>query len=146
MKLHKSFLVAGVCVLATAAAACGIDVPVEKIVKKSPTVVVGKIERIEVAQPSDYAYDIAYIKVGKILKNGTTDIEVKEGKEIPLSMPSVNNKRLTSIDINYRKGTKGVWILQRQEKSVTFWATYPKDLQPLKEESNIAAIIAKQKS
>ena len=159
MKLHPFNLAAGVCLFAGAASACWSDIPLEEVISRSPTIVVGKIERIKVAEPPAstpeglytttppaFAFDIAYIRVSKILKKKTTDIDVKEGKEIPLSMPSVRNETRVSTDIIYPQGMEGVWILSRSDKDTTFSATYPKDFQPLEKESNIAAIVAKQKN
>jgi hypothetical protein len=143
--ITAALVLGGVSLPIGAALACWADVPVEELVKDSPTVVVGKVERIKHAKPSNYAYDVAYIKVARVLKH-TGGLPVAAGKEVPLSMPSIHNRSQMSTDIRYSKGASGVWILESREKSPTFWATYPKDLQPHKEEPNIRAIILKQSS
>lgn len=141
-------VVAGIITVgSTAALASWAFVPLEKLVADNPVIVVGKIEKIDVAPPPKanepmFTYDTAYIAVSKVLKNtlGKTAIEV--GDKLPLGMPSVNRRVAMSTDIRYRKGTEGVWLLERRKGQ--YWATYPRDLQSLKEEGKIAALIAKQ--
>jgi hypothetical protein len=43
----------------------------------------------------------------------------------------------------YATGTEGVWFLFQKEKSSTFWIFAQTGVQPLAEEPNITAIIAK---
>lgn len=136
-------------VLLSVAALCDlrarwVDVPLEDVIKASPLVVVGEIKRINAAPKSDYSYDSAFIMVERVLKNTGTDKVGKAGSEILLAMPSENNKTHISTDIRYRKGQRGVWILEYHKGK--YWATYPKDFQEISEESKIVEIIKKQAS
>ncbi len=143
MRLLKPFVAVFICAVASGVSATSwIDVPIKTLVGMSPTVIVGKIERVGVAKASENACGTAYIKVGKVIKNTAKDIEVIQGKEVPLSIP--RSVRLNELRSRYAKGTEGVWIMGREDKSATFWATYPKRLQPVTEESNITAIVANQ--
>lgn len=123
--------------------ACWIDIPLERVVKKKPLVVVGEIQRITLAPKSRYDYDTAFIKIEHVLKNSGGHQTAKVGAEIPLAMPSVNNESQVSTDLRYSKGQRGVWILDYREGK--YWATYPKDFQRSSEISKIRAIIRRQK-
>ncbi len=119
-----------------------VDIPLEKLVADNPVVLVGMIEEISVSKSPKDKFDIAYIKVAGVLKNELDNRKIKKGEMVPLSMPSAK-KVMISTDIRYKKGTEGVWILEYEDE--TFWATYPKDYQPLKQREQIAQIIQKQK-
>lgn len=114
------------------------DVPLDKLVADNPVVLVGKIEDIRVSQPLKDKFDTAYIKVAEVLKNGLENRSINKGDRIPLSMPSAKGLAV-STDIRYPKGTEGIWILKYTNK--TFWATYPKEFQPMKQRDQIAQII-----
>lgn len=124
--------------------ACWADVPLREILRKNPVIVIGKIIRIDVTAPEKlkdgYGHDTAYIQVSKLLKNTLKDHPIQTGDEIPLSMPSVNNTMKTSIDIRYKKGTNGIWILEK--KKGLFWATYPKDFQKPEKEKEITELLS----
>ena len=134
---HCLLAIGLVAVLLTAAAlpalGCWADVPLETVVKDSPVIVVGKIERVELPDPPEPSdarrLDIGHIKVRKVLKNTLKDFELAPGDTIPLAMPSSLNKMRMSTDLYYKEGTDGVWILDRKDGK--FRATYPKDHQPL---------------
>ena len=123
------------------------DVPLEEILQNNPVVVVGEIESIDRAAPSD-KYDIAYITVSRVLKNTLKDKKIKSGDKIPLSMPAIISQGTVrfalSTDIRYRIGQEGIWILELKDN--TFWATYPKDYQPLKKMKDIQYIILRKKN
>jgi hypothetical protein len=145
MKMLSKFL--AVIVLFFAFALCCLagswkDVPLEAVIKAKPLVVVGEIQRIETAPKSDYAYDTAFIKIERILKSTATNRVEKVGAEIGLATPSPNNKTQTSRSIRYRKGQRGVWILDYRDGK--YWATYPKDFQEISEEPRIVTIIKEQ--
>lgn len=145
MRLLKFFVAVFICAVASRVFATSwMPVPLKTLVEISPTVIVGKIERVGVAKPTENACGTAYIRVGKVIKNTAKDIEVIQGKEVPLSIP--RSVSLNELRSRYAKGTEGVWILGREHKSATFWATYPNRLQPLTEESNITAIVADQQT
>ena len=122
------------------------DSPLEEVISGSPVVVVGSIDCIKSAdspqQSQDYRYDTAYIAVSQVLKNTLPDFQIQTEDKIPLSMPAAANPIRISTDIYYKVGTHGVWILERREG--TFWATYPKDFQPLSQEQKVKAIIQQQ--
>jgi hypothetical protein len=124
--------------------ACWDDVPLETVIKQKPLVVVGGIIRVKTAPSSRYSYDIAFIKIERVLKNDGTNNLAEVGVEIPLAMPSTNNTVQISTDLRYRLGQRGVWILHFQDGK--YWATYPKDFQNISEEPQIVAIIKKQAS
>ncbi len=124
------------------AKAMWVDIPLDKLVADNPVVLVGMIEEISVSKSPKDKFDIAYIKVAGVLKNELENRKIKKGEKVPLSMPSAK-KVMISTDIRYKKGTEGVWILEYEDE--TFWATYPKDYQPLKQREQIAQIIQKQK-
>ena len=124
------------------AKAMWVDIPLEKLVADNPVVLVGMIEEISVSKSPKDKFDIAYIKVADVLKNELENRKIKKGEMVPLSMPSAK-KVMISTDIRYKKGTEGVWILEYEDE--TFWATYPKDYQPLKQREQITQIIQKQK-
>ena len=125
------------------AAACWMEMPLESVVSNSPVVVVGEIVEIKSAEPKEgeRVFDTAYIKVEKVLKNTLSNHSVKVGDRIPLSMPSAKNTIQISTDISYPVETKGIWILDLEDK--TFWATYPGDCQPESKEEEIKTIITK---
>ncbi len=123
------------------AKAMWVDIPLDKLVADNPVVLVGTIEDISVSKSPKDKFDIAYIKVADVLKNELENRKIKKGENVPLSMPSAK-KVMISTDIRYKKGTEGVWILEYEDE--TFWATYPKDYQPLKQREQIAQIIQKQ--
>lgn len=126
------------------AVALWVDMPLEQVVHDSPVVVVGEIKRIEPAkpatQPGPRRYDMASIAVTKVLKNTLPDLKIVVGDELPLSLPAKGGMAI-STDIHHAVGKNGIWILER--KDGTFWATYPKDFQPLDKEAEIQAIIEK---
>ena len=99
------------------------------------------IEDIGVSQAPGAPFDIAYIKVGEVLKNELRNRKIQKGDTIPLSMPSAKGTAV-STNIRYRKGTEGVWILEYKDE--TFWATYPKDYQPMRQKAHIAGLIREQ--
>ncbi len=120
-------------------------VPLDEMVSQNPVVVAGKIERIKRATPSkeetgrpERLYDIAYIKVAKVLKNELEDSPIQPGAEIPLSMPSLHGPR-RSTDISYDEGTEGIWILRYSHD--VFWAGHPMALQPLSKEQEVIALL-----
>jgi hypothetical protein len=124
-----------------------IDVPLEEVIAGSQVVVIGKIESIRVAKPSnkyDYQYDTAYITVSKVLKNELKNRIIKKDIKLPLAMPSINNRVSTSVDIRYEYGKEGIWILEFRDK--VFRAEYLKDYQPLTNEKEITLILEKQGS
>ena len=113
------------------------DVPLLDRVRSANLVITGKIVRIERAEKrkgDETEYSIAWIKCVKVLKNTSKPGSPKAadhrstqaGDEIPLTMPA---KAIDEPDIVYTNGTDGIWILQYHEQR--FWATYPKDYQPL---------------
>jgi hypothetical protein len=118
------------------------DIPLADVVKQCPVVVVGEIRRIETAPASDYAFDTALIRVERVLKSTGTNAVEKAGAELPLTMPSTTNKVRESTDILYRQGQRGVWLLQLRDGK--YWANYPKNFQPLTEETKIAGLIREQ--
>ncbi len=129
------------------------DVPLEEIVQNSPVVVVGKIEKIDPAEPWKEGmrnYDTAYITVSKVLKNTLKDTKITIEDKIPLSMPAIIRQGISGLalalgtDIRYRIGQEGIWILELKDN--TFWATYPKDYQPLKKIKEIQDIILRKKN
>jgi hypothetical protein len=142
MKLHRFFLAVCICALASGVSACWAPLSLERLVENSPTVIVGKIERVGFALPSERSCGTAYIKVSKVLKNTAKNIEVTQGKEVPLSIPALVNLRELRTT-KYATGTEGVWFLFQKEKSSTFWIFAQTGVQPLAEEPNITAIIAK---
>ncbi len=123
------------------AKAMWVDIPLEKLVADNPVVLVGTIEEISISKSPKDKFDIAYIKVAGVLKNELKYRKIKKGEMVPLSMPSAK-KVMISTDIRFKKGTEGVWILEYKDE--TFWATYPKDYQPLKQREQITQIIQKQ--
>lgn len=140
---HRLLAIGLVAVLLTAAALPALgswaDVPLETVVKDSPVIVVGKIERIELPDPPEPSdarrLDIGHIKVRKVLKNALKDFELAPGDTIPLAMPSSLNKMRMSTDLYFKEGTDGVWILDRKDGK--FRATYPKDHQPLEKRAEV---------
>lgn len=118
------------------------DIPLDDVIRKSPVVVVGEVQRISPGPVGEYAFDTAFIRIERVLKStGTNEIE-KAGSELPLRMPSATNKTRESTDILYRKGQRGIWILKLNEGKYT--ATYPKDFQDLSQETKIVEIIGTQ--
>jgi hypothetical protein len=151
MRKHSAVLVLllGILVLGKVAHSCWAAWPLEKVVNRNPLIVVGKIEKIEVAQPrgNDRVYDTAFIKVRKVLKNNVKGANIKPGVLIPLSMPSVKNKTRMSTDLTYKQGTDGVWLLSYDKARKAFATGRPDELQPLAKEQKITNIIkSKRKS
>lgn len=126
------------------AAACFALVPLEMVVSNSPVVIVGEMIEIKSAKPKEgeRAFDIAYIRVEKVLKNTLPNYPIKVGDKMPLSMPSAKNSMMATTDIRYPVKTKGIWILDLENQ--TFWATYPGDHQPAEKEEEIRDIIEQQ--
>jgi len=120
-------------------------ISLEDMVKKSPLIVVGRIESITYADPNDEAepkYDVGHIRITKVLKNELEDEDFNAADELPLSMPSAHRKFRKSIDIRYDKGAEGVWLLHYSEGR--FWAWHPIALQPFSKQAEIAAMIEEQ--
>lgn len=115
------------------------DIPLAKLVADNPVILVGKIEKITPAEQPESRLDTAHIRVWEVLKNELKDYEIKTGQTVPLSMPAANSKIMVSTDLNYKKGTEGVWILEFKDNA--FWATYPKDYQPMRQKGRIVQII-----
>ncbi len=46
-----------------------------------------------------------------------------------------------STDIRYRKGQRGVWILEKDKAENVYWATYPKDYQQASKLAEIEGIL-----
>lgn len=137
------FFIASSILLFENAFGCWAEMPLKKITSDSPLIIIGSIEKIKQADPPkkniDYQYDIAYINVSEVLKNTLQDYEVQNNDEVPLSMPSALNLVVNSTDIRYKKGTSGIWILDFKKN--TFWATYPKDYQPMSKEKEMREIL-----
>jgi len=145
----KKHVATGLALVAMGASvlACWALVPLDKLVEGNAVIVVGTVESIDVAPaPKEGAkqstFDVAQIRVAKVLKNTLADVKIKVGDCLPLSMPSVNRRMRMSTDIQYKKGKSGVWLLER--KDGTYWATYPGDYQAPEKEAEIAALIEKQ--
>jgi len=143
MKTKVSILFA--LMVASAAVARWAELPLEKVVRQSHVVVIGEITNITVAPPPEeidqYQFDVADITVQEVLLNTLTNQVIKPKQELPLSMPSIRNNVQISTDIRYKIGSKGIWILEFRDK--TFWATYPKDFQPMSAEKEVRAITRK---
>lgn len=123
-------------------------VPLDELLRDNPVVVAGKITKIDVAAApgkgeSLKTYDTAYLTVSKVLKNTLPRERINPGARLPLAMPAANRRIATSVDLRYRKGIDGIWILEF--KSNRFWATYPGDRQPREKEKEIVALLARQK-
>lgn len=108
------------------------------VVKRSSIVLVGKIEKIEKSKLT-LACDVAVIRVMEILKNNQTNVLITVGQTIPLSMSSVRMKRINPEAISFDLYQEGVWILDY--KYGYYWATDPKDYQPLSEIESIQEMI-----
>ncbi|PCJ58804.1 MAG: hypothetical protein COA79_12095 [Planctomycetota bacterium] len=121
-----------------------VDIKIEKIIKDNPLIIIGKIEKISTTKASKGEIDIAYIKISELLKNKLKNKKIKIGDKIPLSMPGKKKKLSFGTDIRYKKDQEGIWILEF--KNNVYWATYPKDFQPLKEKKKIIKIIKSQKT
>ncbi|MCP5487712.1 MAG: hypothetical protein H7A43_03600 [Verrucomicrobia bacterium] len=131
----------------TDALACFANIPLSNVVRSSTTVVVGKIESIETnvySTPGDatYTYDVAQIRVREVLKNSETNAVVVSGGTISLSMPATGMEKRNSKAITFQLNQDGIWILQFGHGY--FWATYPKDFQPLSELENIREIVREE--
>ncbi len=133
------------------AKACWVHIPLEKIVATSPVVVVGTIETIERAKsPPAHSrgYDIAKIRVERVLKNQTNSPQKIE--MIHMAMPSVNSPVRMSTDLIYQQGQQGIWILAPSKRTGAgpnlFEATYPSDYQPLDQLKKVQKIIQQQSS
>jgi hypothetical protein len=128
---------------ASAVRASWMDLPLKQVVQQSHVVVIGEITGITAADPpaqeDRYAFDIAHITVEDVLLNTLTNRVIQPGQELPLSMPSAGNSVRISTDIRYRAGMKGIWILELKDE--TFWATYPKDFQPMSAEKDVRQIV-----
>lgn len=124
--------------------ACWAAISREEFVRSQPVIVVGEIQRVTVAPKSRYAYDTAYIKVERVLKNSLKKRGVKAGAELAMTMPSINNEMHTSTDIFYSKGQRGIWFLTPEKRK--YWAGHPWCLQELFAEPKILSIIHEQKT
>jgi len=131
--------------VASAAIASWIDLSLEKVIQQSHVVVIGEITHVTAADPPKdgimYQYDVADITVKEVLFNNLTNRVVAPKQNLPLSMPSVKNRARMSTDIRYEVGARGIWILELRDG--TFWATYPKDYQPMSSEKEIRQIVQK---
>ena len=131
--------------VAASALACWVELPLEKVIQQSHVVVIGEITSITIADPpkteDQYQFDVADITVQEVLLNTLTNRVIKPKHELPLSMPSTQNKHDISTDIRFKIGQKGIWILELKDK--TFWATYPKDFQPMSAEREVRTVTKK---
>ena len=138
MKTIASIIIAVCLVASFTARACWAPISLENFVKRSHLIVVGEIQRINNAPKAKYAHDTAFIKVERILSS-TAHAAPEIGSEIQLSMPAVNNEMTLSIDIRYKKGQRGIWILYFEDGK--YHANHPMSLHPLAEEPKVTAAI-----
>lgn len=131
--------------LGSTAFACWEDIPLSQVIEKSHVVVIGEITRISrsglPSDPEEYLYDLAFIQVQEVLFNTLKNQALSKGEEIPLSMPSSENRMQISTDLRYKVRQKGIWILEFQNGM--YWATYPKDFQPMSVEQDVREILRK---
>lgn len=126
--------------------ACWARVPMSKLVADNPVIVIGTIEKVVVGKvgPDGEAphFDIGHIAVRKVLKNTLVKHPIKVGDKLLLSMPSVRSRNPKSTALHHKKGTEGIWLLEK--KGEAFWATYPGDRQPLKQEAEVTRLLKKR--
>jgi hypothetical protein len=132
------------CSVGKVAYSCWTAVPFEEIVKQNPLIVAGNVEKVVVVKPRGHesGYDTAFIKVRKVLKDDTKNPNIKTGAYVRLSMPSINNKYRSSVDLLYQRGQDGIWLLSYDNERGAFRTGRPDQLQPLSQEQKIKEIIS----
>jgi len=123
-------------VLAVPVLASWADVPLDQVIEDSDIVVVGEITRLgKPAQINKRQFAIGVITVQATLKGTAV-------KEVPLAWPDRGADGIAmSTDLSYRKGQSGVWLLSKDKAQDYYWATYPKDYQPLAKRKEIESLI-----
>lgn len=118
--------------------ACWKALTLDEFVKDKPLIVVGEITRIDAAPAATRAYDTAYIKIDHVLHSTPPHLP-QVGGEIPLTMPSPKSEQKMSVDLYYKKGDRGVWILHFFGGRYT--AGHPMSLQKPSIEADVVAAI-----
>jgi serpin B len=117
----------------------------EEMVRSKPVAVVGKIARVEHADPAERKgrkYDIGYINVKRVLKN-EVDRQIKAGDEIGLLMRSNLSEHRRSPSLpHFEEGTERIWLLSYSGyPDGTFSSRHPVAFQPVGKEAEIAVLV-----
>jgi hypothetical protein len=123
-----------------AASAIWVDIPLEQVIRKADIVVVGKIGKVAAGEgpvKNGRRHDLGTIEVREVVKGDAAM------KTVKLAWPSAGGL-MTDVDLIYRAGQDGVWILKKDAKADAYWATYPKDFQPVGELKKIKEIVKAQ--
>ena len=138
------FLIAALVLLGFSRIEAGswIDIPLPDLVNSEKVIITGKLGPVEDVKKGEHLTGraVGLIEVTKVVKNTQEGLELKVGDTIELVMPSPNSRIRKSIDLIYREGQEGVWLLA-QNKDGQFEATYPKDFQPLDKLAEIEGLV-----
>ena len=110
-QLKNFLIVLSVASFPSSVQALSVATTVEQDVTRTPLIVRGKIEKIRYAKPSEYSYDIAYVRVVRVFKSRMNNSNIKSGALIPVLMPSISNKYSLCGDVYYKLGAEKVWML-----------------------------------
>lgn len=115
-----------------------VDIPLDQVIAKADIVVVGKIGKVaafEGPMVGARTHDLGTIDIKEVLKGDP------KLKSVKLAWPAAAGGIVTSTDLRYRAGQDGIWILKKDAKADNYWATYPKDFQPIGELKKIKEIV-----
>lgn len=134
-----------VAVLATAAHADFAWIELPDLVQKSDLIIVGKITKIDKAEPSRGATDRATITVEEVLlgKAGKTVVIGFPGERIWIGPDGRESRYEASNWIRYKMRQDGIWLLKWNKKAGFYTAAHPARRQPREKLDEVKAAIAK---
>lgn len=120
------------------------------LVADHPLIIVGEIVRVQQIFRRGEAFDIAYIRIEKILKNALLENAPHFTSELPLWMPSTRDETMSTDDVTHSLHTSGIWFLSpsskgsnsRRPESV-FHTRHPDEVRPRKLVTKVEKLIAK---
>lgn len=119
-----------------AALASWAAVPLEVVVDQADLIVAGKVTKI---QDGGFAigirkHDVAVLEVSRVLKGpaGTP-------KVVHIAQPGMGI--VSSADIRFSPGQRGIWLLTRDPERNVCWARHPSQVQDDKEEKKLTALV-----
>ncbi|MCP4677658.1 MAG: hypothetical protein GY854_19505 [Deltaproteobacteria bacterium] len=113
------------------------DGTLARSVRRARVIVVGEITRVARATgDSTYNHDVGFIRVSKVLK-GARNLRsiLGQTEKVPFCFPSVHNRLRVSTDVRYKKGEKGIWLLELRHGRFT--GTKPVALIPLSRQEEV---------
>ena len=120
------------------------------LVADHPLIVVGEIVGVQQTVHRGKAFDIAYIRVEKVLKNSLPKDAPQFTTELPLWMPSTRDEAMSTDDVRHSLRTSGIWFLSLSSKGKNsrrpegvFHTQHPDEVQPRRLITKVAKLAGK---